>query len=56
MIPAHLRPLNRPCYQQGCDRPATQVLYNTYNTRLGNYCDEHAKVQLALAQYAENER
>lgn len=36
---AHLRPLPR-C--QKCQAPATQMLYNAANARIGEYCEKHA--------------
>lgn len=48
---AHLRAIGRPrCANLGCDRYATQQLFNTWNAPLSCYCDRHAKAALRAFQ------
>jgi len=48
-MPWHLRPLGR-CSEYGCERAATEQLYNDVNAPQGVYCTRHATAALKAAQ------
>ena len=46
-MPAHLRPIFQyRCERFGCDRRATQELFNGANALVATYCNEHAGPEL----------
>ena len=40
---AYSVPLKTTCDQQGCDRLATEEVFNAFNAPLGKFCARHAQ-------------
>lgn len=50
---AYLRSIAGDCKVNGCTRPATVTLFNTFNARQGDYCKTHGTSALRELQASE---